>query len=199
MDGCLRCARHGGSVALRGDRCASCGRTWLRLPLFVLNGATGVGKSAVGEAAMPLLPECVHIDGDAFWSNDFFGDRAAVARYYAHCLRVAIEISQSGRPVVFRGANNPDRWRGSPLTTYFTGIHYLGLHADPDVHERRLRVRELPDDISLHPEFPHFLNHNRWIRENAARTDPPMTPLDLTALSPDEAAAEVAMWVRARL
>jgi len=199
MDGCLRCARHGGSVALTGRRCATCGRTWLRLPLFVLNGATGVGKSTVGETATPLLPECVHIDGDVFWSNDYFGDDAAGLRYYEHCLRVAVEISQSGRPVVFRGANDPDRWRDSPLTTYFTGIHYFALVADPDMHERRLRAREQPDDISLHPAFPDFLDHNRWIRANAAHTDPPMTLLDVTTLTAADAAAEFAAWVRARL
>jgi predicted kinase len=184
---------------LTDGRCATCGRAWLRLPLFVLDGATGVGKSTVGEAATPLLPECVHIDGDVFWSNEYFDDPGAGDRYYAHCLRVAVELSQSGRPVVFRGANDPDRWRGSPLTTYFTGIHYFALVADPDVHERRLRARELPDDISLHPQFPHFLNHNRWIRANAALTDPPMTLLDVTTMPPAEAAAEVAAWVRARL
>jgi hypothetical protein len=197
MSGCLRCAR--APVALTDNPCRSCGRTWLRLPLFVLNGATGVGKSTVGEAAMPLVPECVHVDGDLFWSNDYFGHRDAVARYYAHCLRIAVELSQSGRPVVFRGANNPDRWHGHALTTYFTGIHYLGLVADPEVHEQRLRARELPDDVSLHPEFPHFLNHNRWIREYAADTDPPMTLLDVTTLPPADAAEQVAAWVRARL
>src|SRR5262249_6342838 len=130
MDGCLRCATNGGSVALSGLRCGSCGREWLRLPLFVLNGATGVGKSTIGEAAMPLLPGWVHVDGALFWSNDYFGLDDAVARYYAHCLRVAAQLSQSGRPAVFRGANNPDRWRGSPLGTYFTRIHYLALVAD---------------------------------------------------------------------
>jgi hypothetical protein len=120
-------------------------------------------------------------------------------RCYAYCLRVAVALSQGGRPVVFRGANNPDRWHGSPLTTYFTGIHYLALHADPAVHERRLRTRELPDDVSLQPAFADFLNHNRWIREHAEHTDPPMTLLDVTILPPGEAATDVAAWVRARL
>jgi hypothetical protein len=181
------------------DRCSSCGHEWLRLPLFVLNGATGVGKSTVGDAAVPLLPQCVHVDGDWLWSMEYFGDSDAVDAYYARWLRIAVELSQSGRPVVFRGACNPDRWHDSPLVAYFSGIHYLALVAEPDVHEARLRARELPDDISLRPEFPDFLNHNRWLRESAARTAPPMELLDITTLAPAESAARVANWARARL
>jgi hypothetical protein len=169
------------------------------LPLFVINGATGVGKSTVGEAVRLLLPECVHLDGDLLWTNENFGHPDQIAAYYARWLRLAVELSQSGRPLVLRGACNPDRWQGSPLTSYFSDIHYIALVAEPEIHEARLRKRELPDDISLWPEFPEFLNHNRWLLANALLTEPPMELLDVSRLPPAEAAAKVAAWVRVRL
>ena len=68
------------------------------------------------------------------------------------------------------------------------------LHRHPLLRARRrsgraraaLRKREEPDDMSLHPAFAGFLDHNRWIRANAARTDPPMTLLDVTTLAAAE-------------
>jgi hypothetical protein len=193
MAGCLRRAFRSELGALVDDRCELCGRTYSRLPLFVLNGATGVGKSTIGAIAADLLPECVHLDGDLLWSMAYFGDEAAIDAYYSRWLRLVAEISQGGRPVVLRGANNPDRWEASPLTSYFTAIHYLALVAAPGVHEARLRARELPDDVAKDPNFRDYLKHNRWLRANA--TD----QVDTTALEPVDAAERVAGWVRERL
>lgn len=158
-----------------------------------MNGATGVGKTTIGTIAANLLPECIHLDSDLLWSMDYFGDDAAVAAYYARWLRLAAEISQSGHPVVLRGANDPEQWAGSPLTSYFSAIYYLALVADPDVHEARLRAREFPDNVEEDPNFRDYLEHNRWLRTHA--TD----QLDTTTLTPANAAARVEAWVRARL
>jgi hypothetical protein len=40
---------------------------------------------------------------------------------------------------------------------------------------------------------------NEWLKRNGATTDPPLTLLDTTEADPDETAAAVAEWVRARL
>jgi AAA domain-containing protein len=193
MGGCLRCAFRSEPGALNDARCEVCGRTYARLPLFVLNGATGVGKSTIGSLAAELLPECIHLDSDLLWSMDYSGDDAAVADYFARWLRLVAEISQSGHPVVLRGANNPDRWAGSPLGSYFSGIHYLALVASPEAHEARLRAREFPEDVENDPNFRDYLAHNLWLRANA------IDQLDTTVLEPVDAAACVAAWVRARL
>lgn len=105
----------------------------------------------------------------------------------------SLRSRRAGTPVVLRGANNPDRWQGSPLTSYFSGIHYLALVADPDAHAARLRARELPDDVADDPNFRDYLEHNRWLLANAAEQ------LDTTKLTPTDAAERVAGWVRARL
>src|SRR5205823_8544773 len=76
--GCLRCAFRGELDPLVDGRCVVCGREFERLPLFVLNGATGIGKTTIGTIAAELMPECIHLDGDLLWSNEFFGDDVAV-------------------------------------------------------------------------------------------------------------------------
>ena len=65
--------------------------------------------------------------------------------------------------------------------------------ADPAVHEARLRKRELPEDVSLVPQFHDVLGHNRWLLAHAEEQ------LDTTSLGPEDAAERVAAWVRARL
>jgi hypothetical protein len=42
-------------------------------------------------------------------------------------------------------------------------------------------------------------NFNRWLRENATTTTPPMTVVDTTSMSIEAAVDAVAGWVRARL
>jgi hypothetical protein len=47
--------------------------------------------------------------------------------------------------------------------------------------------------------LPHFLNHNRWLRENASTTQPPMDVIDSTHQTPEETTEAVAAWIRPRL
>ena len=47
--------------------------------------------------------------------------------------------------------------------------------------------------------IPDFLNHNRWLRENASTTEPPMDVIDSTHQTPEETTEAVAAWIRSKL
>ena len=53
--------------------CRNCGQRqpFRRLPLYVLTGASGTGKSAVALLLPALLPECVVLDADLLWRPEF--------------------------------------------------------------------------------------------------------------------------------
>ena len=176
--------------------CASCGYEWLRLPFFAVSGASGVGKSTASMFLPRLLPECVRLDGDVLWRQEYYGSETATADYYGTWLRLAIEVAQSGRPLVFAGAVVPMSWEEVDVRPYITEIHYLALVCDPDVHEARLRGRGA--DPSKDAYFEPSLEFNRWLVGNAASTTPPMSVLDTTALDPRETAEAIAVWVRSR-
>src|SRR6266852_902129 len=49
--------------------CPSChyAHPFLRLPLFIISGASGTGKSTICLALVPLLQECVVIESNHLW------------------------------------------------------------------------------------------------------------------------------------
>jgi broad-specificity NMP kinase len=192
---CLRC---GGPVEFRAPTapCVSCDYEWIRLPFFAVSGASGVGKSTAARLLPRLLPDYVSLDGDILWRDEYLGSDEGGAYYYRTWLRMAINVAQNGRPLIFAGAVLPERWEPSPLRPYVTAIHYLALVADPDVHEARLRGRGVrPQDASNVEPSLYF---NRWLLENAETTTPPMTLLDTTHLDPSETAERIAAWVNRR-
>ena len=77
---------------------------------------------------------------------------------------------------------------------YFSAIHYLAMVCGDEALAFRLRSRpawrRTSDDeyIARHVEF------NRWLKENASTTEPPMTLLDTTEITVDESVARLLHW-----
>jgi len=181
--------------------CPACGyaHPFVQLPLFVITGASGAGKTALCLALPPRLPECVVLETDILW-----GVVPATAeddyRSYANVwLRVAKNVSQGGRPVVLGGSTVPGRFEACPERRYFTDLHYLALVCDDAVLVERLRARPGWRESGIPTFLDSMRAFNRWFLDHAATTDPPMTLLDTSRLSLDETAAQAAGWVRERL
>jgi len=77
---------------------------FLRLPLFVVSGASGTGKSAVCRYLLGNLAEVVVLDSDILWRPEFGSTGAGSPTFCETWLRVAKNIGQSGRPVVLFGS-----------------------------------------------------------------------------------------------
>jgi hypothetical protein len=167
-----------------------------RPPLFAVSGATGVGKTTATARLPELVPEVLRLDGDLLWSNEFFDRPESITRFYATWLNIAAAIAENGVSLVFCGAVAPSNWEPLPERERVGDIHYLALVCEPDVHEARFRTRG-PGSQDF--RLPHFLNHNRWLRENASTTEPPMHVIDSTRQTPEETTRAVADWIRSKL
>jgi hypothetical protein len=100
---------------------------------------------------------------------------------------------------VLCGSAVPEQYERCPERRYFTTIHTLTLVCDDDELVRRLQNRpgwRKPFDPQT---IADMLAFNRWFKENAQHTDPPMTLLDTTHLSVEQSVQEVATWIRCRL
>lgn len=180
--------------------CGACGHRhpFLRLPLFVLTGASGTGKTAVCLQLASRLPECVVLETDILWGPAFDRPETNWREFREAWLRLAKNIGQSGRPVVLGGTALPDQFESSLERRYFSEIHYLALLCSDNVLTARLNAR--PEWRSCTPEFiEQMLTFNRWLGENADRTVPPLVLLDTSGGSVDETVGSVAAWIRARL
>lgn len=181
--------------------CPTCGHRhrFLQLPLFIVTGASGAGKTSLCLELVHALKGCVVLETDILWRPEFATPEDNYRGYREMWLRVAKNVSQAGRPVVLCGSATPEQFEVCSERRYFAALHYLVLVCDDDALAQRLRSR--PNwRQSQAPEFvERMVRFNRWLKENAAATAPPMTLLDTTSISIDEATKAAAAWVRDRL
>ena len=181
--------------------CTSCGagREFRRLPLLMVGGPAGAGKSTVGATLLGHVTDVIIIESDLLWRREFNTPEDGYNSYFRMWLRLAAHVSQSGRPLALFGAGFAVPHNTEPLSErrLFSAVHYLALVCDDDVLAARLRARptwrNTTDDlIGEHIEFNH------WLKSNAATTSPPVTLIDTTRAALDETAARVASWLRER-
>jgi hypothetical protein len=181
--------------------CPSCGHRhpFQRLPLFVLTGASGSGKTSVCLRLPAALPECVTLETDILWSPAFDQPETAYHAFREAWLRLAKNVGQSGRPVVLCGTTLPSQFEACVERRYVGAIHYVALVCDDSTLAARLTVRPAWRQAGSAEFVDRMVRFNRWLIANADSTDPPLSLLDTSARSIDETVQEVAAWVRARL
>lgn len=191
---CLTC---GPEAALERDlgapvfRCPSCGTVSEvpALPLFVVTGASGAGKTTVTAPLRRLLPECEVFEGDlisqiAALGWDVFADT---------WLRIAHGLALNGRPMVLCTSLMPSRLEPLPARKLLGTIHFCNLDCPDDVLAARLRARPSWRQSSTEEVI---LTHQRfaaWLREHIDPT------WDTSTLTPEEAAERIATWIRPHL
>ncbi|HLN65185.1 MAG TPA: hypothetical protein VK464_27000 [Symbiobacteriaceae bacterium] len=171
-------------------RCSECGHVspMKLLPLFIVTGTSGAGKSTVVPELRRRLP-----DFDVFDMDLLAGDDWQQIKW--NWLKIAYSIAQSGRGTVLCGTVVPENLAGAPYLPFFDGIYYLNLHCDDATRAARLRARPAYRGTTEAFIADHA-NFARWLLTNAATAfDPPMPTVDSTGRPPGEVAAEVASWV----
>jgi hypothetical protein len=174
--------------------CPHCGyhRPFLRLPLFQITGASAAGKSRVCRDLPAALLECVVLDQDILLSG------LPWEQHRRNWLRVAMNIHQGRRSVVFVATQLPEHYESLPERAWFSDIHYLALVCDSDqiaerLHRRPSWRRVTDVGIARMQEF------NEWLKVDGPSTSPPMTLFDTSDTDPAQTVSAVAAWVRERL
>ena len=167
---------------------------FVRLPLFIVTGASGTGKTTTCLTAAAATRDFVVMESDILYSDEFNKPGTDYQRYRELWLRVCKNISQAGKPVILCGSCIPSQFESCVERRYFSELHYLALVCDDEAVALRLRARpawrRTSDDeyIARHVEF------NRWLKENARSTEPPMTLLDTTEIGVDESVERLLSW-----
>ena len=181
--------------------CSTCGEgsRFLRLPLFIVTGASGSGKTTVMHRLLHTLPECVVLESDILWGtvpadgpNDFHS-------YHDLWLRMVKAIAQAGKPVLLCGTALPETMEHLPERRYIAAIHYLALVCDAGVQRERLVARPAWRQSGAEDFLQAQVGFNQHLREHAAEMIPPMEVLDTTEVSAAETASRVRRWVQSRL
>ena len=172
---------------------------FLRQPLFIITGASGAGKSTVCLQLVPLLKECVVLESDILWGAVTATAEQDYRDYRNVWLRLAKNIGQAGRPVVLCGTALPAQFEPCPERRYFSTLHYLALVCDDALLEARLKARPQWRKSGSDEGVQRMLDFNRWLKEHASVTEPPMTLYDSSGRTIQETTSDAARWIRERL
>ncbi|WP_224723496.1 AAA family ATPase [Paenibacillus vietnamensis] len=160
----------------------------IKLPLFIVTGASGSGKTFVIDELRKMMPEFDIFDPDNL--VEFIGHDWEKMRNI--WLRVARNIAYSGRMTVICGTMMP--WDIEKCADYdcFEHVYYLNLHCDEETREMRLRERNWSEDmIREHIQFA------KWLVENAGKAyTPPMPTVDTTNTDVREVAIQIKRWIQ---
>jgi hypothetical protein len=180
--------------------CPLCGykHTFLWLPLLVVSGASGAGKSSVCQALLGKMTEVVLLDSDILWRPEFNTPETNYRDFFETWLRLGKNVSQSGRPVVLFGAGVgvPSNLESCVERRYFSSVRYLALTCDDAALAERLRRRPAWRK-SADPAFvEEQVRFNRWFQDTAGKTTPAIDLLDTTDVPIKRTTEQVTRWIQ---
>jgi AAA domain-containing protein len=172
---------------------------FIRLPLFILTGASGVGKSAVCFELAAKMNDAVVMESGILWRREFDQPETNYRAFRETWLRVCKNISQAGKPVVLCGVGEPTQFEQCIERRYFSELHYLALICDEQILAARLGNRPTLLGWFKGEFIEEQIVFNRWLQTNARNTEPPMTLLDTSEITVAETVEKVEQWIRSFL
>ena len=179
--------------------CPECGHKhpFRQLPLLIVSGASGAGKSSVCQAMLGKLEDVVLLDSDILWRPEFNKPEDNYRDFFETWLRMAKNISQSGRPVVLFGAGMgvPENIEPCIERRYFSDIYYLALVCDDDVLAQRLKARPAWRGSGDQTYIDTHVQFNRWFKEQG-KNNTRIALLDTTDVLLETTIEAVKNWIR---
>lgn len=171
--------------------CPVCGYQWPPtrvLPLFIVTGASGAGKTTIIQPLQQRLNTCGVFDKDQIWATNW-------DMVMNNFFRVASALAQGSRHTVIVGTIVPDHLAGLSDRDLVSDIYYINLHCDDQTRRNRLLTRRkwgLPDEdfIQAHARFAA-----RLLIDAGTMFGHPMPTIDTSAQTPEAVAEQVAVWV----
>lgn len=200
VDICPKCGNFDWDKAVDGDKitCPKCGHSWnfLKLPLFIVTGASGVGKTTTVQALQAKSREFVCMDNDMLYN---LLPHETAADFLAETEQLQIfsrNIMQCGKPAVWARAGNIHLLAETYGARFFSGIFVLALVCpEQELRRRMTEGRSIADPGWLQSS----VDYNRYFMEHDRIGSATFDRLDIGALSTAEAALRVESWLKGKL
>ncbi len=177
--------------------CPECGfkHPFRQLPLLIVSGASGAGKSTVCHQLVGQATQAIVLDSDILWRTEFNRPETKYRDYFETWLRVCKNIAQSGRPVVLFGAGVgvPDNLENCIERRYFSIIHYLALVCSDETLAGRLQQRPAWRGAHEPAYVEEHIRFNRWFK--AYNSQPAIQLVDTTHVPVKETTRRVVSWI----
>ena len=164
-----------------------------KLPLFIITGASCVGKSSICKLLFNKEKDYIVMESDILWSDVYNTPEDGYKTYRKLWMRLCYNISQIGLPVVLCGCAIPEQFENNIERDKFLDIHYLAVVCDTNVlEERMVNGRKVTDKNWIKSS----MDFNNWLKDNALKTTPSIHLLDNSQITVEEGSVYVDNWIK---
>ena len=174
--------------------CPKCGHSWpyRRGPLLLLTGCSGVGKTTTATRLFGMTTDFAVLDADMF----YIPDDSQLSSMLEKVCNLSAAFNQQGTAILWTMAGGLDCIKNTYHRQFFSEIKCLALTSEPDELRRRMTEgRGITDERWLNGSR----EYNEYFRTHNELGDVHFDKLDITRLSPDEAAEQLLNWVKMQL
>ncbi|CAG9622754.1 AAA family ATPase [Sutcliffiella rhizosphaerae] len=158
-----------------------------KLPLFIVTGSSGSGKTYVIPELRKVLPDFDIFDIDNLRECGIT-DQTQILNVW---LRVARNVAESGRMTIICGTAMPWDVEKALDYSYFNHVYYLNLHCSEEVRETRLRERDWPENM-----IQDYKNFAQKLLEIADKEfSPSLQTIDTTETNVTDVASQIKEWI----
>lgn len=197
---CSKCGNHEWDKEIIGNRlrCPKCGAEWefRSMPLFILTGCSGVGKTTTAIEIMRRKVDFVVLDADIFSGFISWDTEEGCDDWVELIANISKDIMQSGKPVLWTMAGCLDRLPKAHNSRYFSKINCLALVCEEaDLRKRMREGRGITDENWVNGSC----DYNRYFMEHDHLGDTRYEVLDITDKEPHAVADYVMEWVKGNM
>ncbi len=174
--------------------CPECGSKWgfIKKPLYVITGCSGVGKTTAAKELQKLTTDYVVLDADLFYNIMPHETEADHFDQIEQIFCLSNNISQSGRAVVWTMAGNIDKLDQVYHARFFSEIRVLALTSGEETLRKRMTDgRGIADEgwISSSMDYNEFFKTHEKIGEV------PFSTINVDERTPEETAKCILEWM----
>jgi broad-specificity NMP kinase len=199
---CPKCGNHEWNKQISEDKkniiCQQCGYQWKfkSMPLFVLTGCSGVGKTTTAQELIQRDIDFIVMDADFLYNIMPHETEEDNKNWVEQILSLSKNIMQGGKPLLWTMAGALNYFENTYNRRFFTEIHYLALVCNSEDLEKRMREgRHITDSNWINSS----IDYNRWFIEKGIVSNQKIDTYDITGKSVSEVADYVTQWIEARL
>ena len=194
---CQKCGNTQWDKEVQGNKiiCPKCGNCWTfkKLPVFILTGCSGIGKTTTAQELQRMTEKYVVLDMD-FLYNIMNHPQSLDDNYnmIEQALSLSKNINQTGKAVVWTCAGNLEKFPRVYSARFFSDIKVLALTASPEViRKRMMEGRNIEDESWIQGS----IDYNEYLRTHNSVEDTKYDKMDCSAETPKEIAEKVLEWL----
>lgn len=197
---CIKCGNYQWDKKVEDDRiiCPHCGYSWKfhKLPLFILTGCSGVGKTTTAHELMLNITDVVVLDADFFFNLMPHETQEDYLRQIETLEDLSKNIMQAGKPVLWAMAGNLDKLNSVYNRQFFSDIHCLALVCGEETLRHRMsQGRGITDEEWIQSS----VQYNNYFKTHTMIYDVKFDICDTEGKRTDEIVDDVKKWIKTKL